>query len=87
MTITMSGDGTIYENGQKVGHIHVGSAVRELSEIMAANRYIGSIVDDWVASVGALMALYADGLSWDEVVPCAVDEIREARGLDREVRP
>ena len=45
MTITMSGDGTIYENGQKVGHVHVGSAVREPSEMMAAKAVVAALTE------------------------------------------
>ena len=55
----------------------------ELGRLRAMERYIGSIFDDWVSSVADLMALYEDGLSWDEVLPLAVEELREAR----EARP
>ena len=51
----------------------------ELIRLRAMERYVGQIMDEWVGSIADLMALYDDGLAWDEVVPMAVEEITEAR--------
>ena len=51
----------------------------ELMRLRAMERYVGQIMDEWVGSIADLMALYDDGLAWDEVVPMAVEEITEAR--------
>ena len=51
----------------------------ELARLRAMERHIGSIFDDWIGSIADLMALYEDDLSWDEVLPLAVEELRELR--------
>ena len=51
----------------------------ELIRLRAMERYVGQIMDEWVGSIADLMALYDDGLAWDEVVPMVVEEITEAR--------
>jgi len=42
-------------------------------------RFLSSIVDEWLSTCSGLMALYESGLNWDEVLALAVEEITEAR--------
>lgn len=51
----------------------------ELHRLKAMERFVAQVFDEWVSGCADLMALYGDGLGWDEVLACAVEEIRSAR--------
>lgn len=55
----------------------------ELGRLRAMERFVSNVFDDWVDGCAELMALYPD-LGWDEVLACAVQEIKDARnGADQ----
>lgn len=78
--------GGVWKDGRKVGHIDDATAGTEIAEALAVEAYVGSVFDDWVQSIAALMALYP-GEPWDVALTLAVGEITDGRTPTTEDTP